>query len=48
MGITNRTALIGTIAALGVIPVASGGIGMLAGPEGAPGGGPTTPSVDSE
>jgi hypothetical protein len=48
MGITQRTALIGTIATLGAIPVATGAIGMIAGPEGAPGGGPTTASVDSE
>jgi hypothetical protein len=44
----SREAVVATIAVLGAVPVASGTLGMIAGPEGAPGGGPTTPSVDSE
>ncbi|MDO9396386.1 MAG: DUF4345 domain-containing protein [Herbiconiux sp.] len=44
----ERRALLGTVAALGAIPVATGLLGMLGGPEKAPGGGPTTASVDSE
>ncbi|GAA3536844.1 hypothetical protein GCM10022222_20720 [Amycolatopsis ultiminotia] len=47
-GEKSRKALLGTIGALGVIPVASGVAGILGGPERAPGGAATTPSVDSE
>lgn len=36
------------LATLGAVPVATGLLGILAGPGGAPGGGPTTASVDSE
>lgn len=44
----QRTALLSTIALLGAIPIATGILGIVGGPEKAPGGGPTTPSVDSE
>ena len=44
----QRTALLAVLATLGAVPVASGIAGILRGPAGAPGGGPTTPSVDSE
>ena len=44
----SRTALLATVGALGAVPVATGLLGILRGPEGAPGGGPTTASVDSE
>ncbi|MET0865329.1 MAG: DUF4345 domain-containing protein [Nakamurella sp.] len=44
----NRQVLIGLLAALGAVPVATGTAGVLLGPAGAPGGGPTTASVDSE
>jgi len=37
-----------TIGALGVLPLGTGVLGILRGPQGAPGGGPTTASVDSE
>lgn len=43
----RRTQLV-TLGLLGAVPVATGGVGILAGPSGAPGGGPTTSSVDSE
>ena len=45
---TERTALLATIGALGAIPVGTGLLGIVGGPDRAPGGGPTTPSVDSE
>jgi len=45
---SSRTALLVTLGALGVIPVATGLLGIAKGPAGAPGGGPTTASVDSE
>jgi hypothetical protein len=44
----ERSVLLSTVALLGAIPVATGFLGMLGGPERAPGGGPTTASVDSE
>ena len=44
----ERTALLFTVGILGVIPVATGILGMVGGPERAPGGGPTSASVDSE
>lgn len=44
----ERTALLTTIAALGILPVATGTMGMLLGPAGTPGGEPTNASVDSE
>lgn len=44
----ERRAHLVTLAALGAVPVATGALGILTGPEGAPGGGPTTASVDSE
>ncbi|GAB3936202.1 hypothetical protein GCM10029976_047600 [Kribbella albertanoniae] len=44
----SRTALLATLGVLGAVPVASGLSGILAGPKGAPGGGPTTASVDNE
>jgi hypothetical protein len=44
----SRTALLSTIGLLGAVPLATGVLGILRGPEGAPGGGPTTASVDSE
>jgi hypothetical protein len=40
--------LLSTVAVLGAIPVATGMLGMIGGPERAPGGAPTTASVDSE
>lgn len=43
----RRTHLV-ALAALGGVAVATGSLGILTGPEGAPGGGPTTASVDSE
>ncbi|WP_081655377.1 DUF4345 domain-containing protein [Amycolatopsis orientalis] len=47
-GAKSRKALLATLGALGAIPVASGLTGILGGPERAPGGAATTPSVDSE
>lgn len=47
-GARERSLLLGTVALLGAIPVATGTLGMVGGPERAPGGGPTTASVDSE
>jgi hypothetical protein len=44
----SRSALLSTIALLAAVPVGSGLAGVLRGPGGAPGGGPTTSSVDSE
>jgi hypothetical protein len=44
----SRKALLATLGTLGAIPVASGLMGILGGPRRAPGGGATTPSVDSE
>lgn len=42
------SALIATIATLGAVPVLTGALGIIRGPAGAPGGAPTTASVDSE
>lgn len=47
-GEKSRKALLATLGVLGAIPVASGLTGILGGPERAPGGASTTPSVDSE
>ncbi|MFD2467282.1 DUF4345 domain-containing protein [Amycolatopsis silviterrae] len=47
-GEKSRKALLATLGVLGAIPVASGLTGILGGPERAPGGAATTPSVDSE
>lgn len=44
----SQKALLATVGALGAVPVATGLLGVLGGPEHAPGGGTTTPSVDSE
>jgi hypothetical protein len=44
----ERSTLLSTVALLGAIPVATGILGIIGGPERAPGGGPTTASVDSE
>ncbi|UFS60638.1 DUF4345 domain-containing protein [Subtercola endophyticus] len=44
----SRTAVLTTIAVLGAVPVASGLAGIVRGPAGAPGGAPTSASVDSE
>lgn len=44
----DERAVTAVVALLGVLPVLSGGRGMLQGPVGAPGGAATTPSVDSE
>lgn len=44
----ERLTLLSTIALLGTIPVSTGILGIVGGPEKAPGGGPTTASVDSE
>src|ERR1700712_3139504 len=44
----SRTALLTTIGVLGTVPLATGLLGIARGPAGAPGGGPTTASVDSE
>lgn len=45
---SSETAVRGVVAALGILPVVSGARGVLEGPASAPGGGSTTPSVDSE
>ena len=45
---TSRIAVMAVIAALGIVPVATGLLGIVRGPAGAPGGASTTPSVDSE
>ncbi|MFI5612478.1 DUF4345 domain-containing protein [Amycolatopsis sp. NPDC051903] len=47
-GAKSRKALLTVLGVLGAIPVASGLTGILGGPDRAPGGAPTTPSVDSE
>ncbi len=44
----ERSLLLSTVGVLGAIPVATGILGILGGPERAPGGGATTASVDSE
>lgn len=44
----RRQVLIGVLAILGIVPVATGTMGMVLGPAGAPGGAATTASVDSE
>jgi hypothetical protein len=44
----SRPLLLATIGALGVVPFATGLLGVVRGPAGAPGGAPTTASVDSE
>lgn len=44
----SRQVLLTTIGALGALPLGTGLLGILRGPEGAPGGAPTTASVDSE
>lgn len=44
----SRNALLVTIGALGAVPIGTGLLGILGGPERAPGGAVTTPSVDSE
>jgi hypothetical protein len=45
---TSRSLLLATIAALGALPLATGVLGVIRGPAGAPGGAPTTASLDSE
>ena len=45
---TTRSPLLATIGVLGAVPFATGLLGILRGPAGAPGGAATTPSVDSE
>lgn len=47
-GPRERSLLLAILALLGAVPVATGALGVLGGPEKAPGGGPTTASVDSE
>jgi len=44
----NRRVLIIVLAVLGAVPVATGLLAIIGGPTVAPGGGPTTPSIDSE
>ena len=44
----TRPLLLATIAALGAVPLATGLLGIVRGPAGAPGGAATTASVDSE
>lgn len=44
----SRPLLLATIGVLGAVPLATGLLGILRGPAGAPGGAPTTASVDSE
>lgn len=44
----SRPLLLATIGVLGAVPLATGLLGVLRGPAGAPGGAPTTASVDSE
>lgn len=43
-----RRLLLGVLWVLGAVPIASGLSAIILGPEFAPGGGPTTPSVDNE
>lgn len=43
-----RRVLLGVLWVLGAVPIASGLVAIIGGPAFAPGGGPTTPSVDSE
>jgi len=45
---TSRRALIVVLAILGAVPVATSLLAIVGGPAAAPGGGPTTASVDSE
>ncbi|MCP2175329.1 protein of unknown function (DUF4345) [Williamsia maris] len=45
---SNEAAVTSVVALLGILPAMSGARGVLEGPPSAPGGGPTTPSVDSE
>ena len=47
-GSWSRTALVGTLAALGAVPVATGVAGGLVGTRAVAGGGRTRPSIDSE
>ena len=47
-GPRSRKLLLGVLWVLGAVPIASGLFAILGGPALAPGGGPTTPSVDSE
>jgi hypothetical protein len=44
----SRPLLLGAIGVLGALPLVTGLLGIVRGPAGAPGGGPTTASVDSE
>jgi len=44
----NRRVLIVVLAVLGAVPVATGLLAIIGGPTVAPGGGPTTASIDSE
>ena len=46
--LNDEQAVTVVVALLGVLPIVSGGRGMLQGPVAAPGGAATTPSVDSE
>jgi hypothetical protein len=45
---TMRRFLLGVLWLLGAVPIATGLLAIIGGPTVAPGGGPTTPSVDSE
>ncbi len=45
---TNERAVTGVVALLAVLPIVSGGRGILEGPKSAPGGAASTASVDSE
>lgn len=45
---TRQRSLIVVLAVLGVVPVATSLLAIIGGPAAAPGGGPTTASVDSE
>lgn len=44
----SRRALLVVLVVLGAVPVLTGLLGIIGGPASAPGGGPTTASVDSE
>lgn len=46
--LSSERGLVTVVALLAILPVVSGGRGIIEGPKSAPGGAPATPSVDSE